>query len=193
MNRPSNRAGFSLVEVLVVIAIIAVLLGLALVALLPGRGAGDRIKCQNNLHQIGIALRLYHDNEKAFPPALSWTAPYYYLSWMGRLLPYMERDRLWQDTEDAYKLRSWPWYNPPHTVLGTNLPNYVCPSDPRSPMVQIYSDSFDPPRFPPFRVAFTSYLGVEGTDLFCATALSLPTAAPIIPVTVHHIPASRPQ
>src|SRR3954451_7970229 len=102
MSLPSRRrTAFTLVELLVVDAIIGVLVALVLPAVQAAREAARRMSCGNNLRQIGLGLQNFESAFKWFPSSLrpthvdanglfaGWSAP-------AQILPYLEQGNLYQ-------------------------------------------------------------------------------------------------
>ncbi|HEV8062680.1 MAG TPA: DUF1559 domain-containing protein [Gemmataceae bacterium] len=167
---PSKRDGFTLIELLVVIAIIAILIGLLLPAVQRVRDAANRVLCQNNLKQMGLALTGYHDVYGSYPPAIAESpvtttrVPMQWASWMARTLRFVEQDNLAATMDAAFASQGTmpnPWFDPPHVGLALPLPLYRCPADSRQYQASVV---FQPDQ-PPVLVAFTGFLGVNGTNL----------------------------
>jgi len=140
---PVNR-GITLVEVLVVIAIIGMLVALLLPAVQRAREAARRVGCQNNLRQLGLALHEYHDAHRKFPPGSinEW-------SWTARLLPRLEQNNLY----GQFDFGTEPFEAPNSDKLAVVLPVLICPSDPYSDEIHV-AESLDGIQF-----AHTNYLG----------------------------------
>ena len=142
----TRRNGFTLIELLVVIAIIGVLIALLLPAVQKLREAANRIKCGNNLHQLGIALHHYHDNQGSFQPAYEKrvspdypSVPSFLFRWspLAKLTPFIEQSNLYYtlDLTIPLYLDTNLTVTPPN-VFGVRqtIKLYQCPSDIQQPI-----------------------------------------------------------
>ena len=125
-----SRRGFTLVELLVVIGIIAVLLAILFPAMMAVREGARKITCRSNLRQIGVALSNYHADHGKFPPFLISRKgnPQRIAdedkgaNWLVALLPYVEQGSLYSE---------WDHHIPANKNPGrsTEIPLFKCPSD----------------------------------------------------------------
>ena len=131
MKRFNKRAGFTLVELLVVIAIIGILVALLLPAVSAAREAARKMSCSNNLKQIGLAMRTYHNTYSSLPPnglyhwnrqsnnGQTWAAGSKQSVWV-KLLPFLEQDPLYSSLNMTISGRKSGNTGPPFCLLYTS-------------------------------------------------------------------------
>jgi prepilin-type N-terminal cleavage/methylation domain-containing protein/prepilin-type processing-associated H-X9-DG protein len=139
----AGAGGFTLVELLVSIAIIGALIALLLPAVQSAREAARRTQCVNNLKQVGLAALNYESSQATLPPAGSFDSPATSLyftfharinlksgtnhSWLTKLLPHLEQQALFAQFD--FKRHVTDNVRAPQTA---QPPGLLCPSDPET-------------------------------------------------------------
>jgi type II secretory pathway pseudopilin PulG len=131
-----RKQAITLVELLVVFAIVGILTSLLLPATQAAREAARRVQCENNLRQTGLALLNFESIYRVFPASGSTkpspgNAAGSYLSWRVFCLPFIERS----NDANSYRLDQNWWHESNLRVGCKTLPTFVCPSTPEQPPV----------------------------------------------------------
>ena len=167
-----TRIGFTLIEVLVVIAIIGVLIALILPAVQAAHEAGRRTECLNHVKQIGLATHNFENSHKLFPPSSdSAIAPgngrAKEFSYLVSILPYTEETALNSQIDPQYY-----WGDAANvTAFSTPVPQFKCPSkDPTEKLLVPVIGTYE------FRDSFLAshYAAVLGAKNNCPGALGDP-------------------
>jgi prepilin-type N-terminal cleavage/methylation domain-containing protein len=163
----SVRRAFTLMELLVVLATIAILIGLLLPAVCKVRHTAAHAKCQNNLKQIGLAIHSYRDSNNTFPPGTvpgTTLPPDQRFSILVVVLPYTESQKMYSQL-----VLTESWDSPANVAVVANSSSqlYQCPD------WTSYRWRPSPTQPEPQRghLAHTNYVGVAGVG---ADAAALP-------------------
>jgi len=154
-SQSRNRRAFTLVELLVVIAMIGILIALLLPAVQAAREAARRMSCSNNLRQIGIAVHNYHDAVGKLPLAKNHNS----FSWASAILPFAEQ----QNLRDMLELNKKMWEEPNMTAGKSKIPMYICPSEPNNPVreISVFDESYNQI---PATLYLNHYGGFQGVE-----------------------------
>ena len=139
MNRSRAFAGFTIIELLVTVAIVGILMGMLIPAVSAVRSESRRSQCMNNLRQLSIASQNFESAQGFIPPAARFGEG---TGWHAYILPYIERQELYEQIMITDPEQNFEWSADGKPVLETILPVFKCPSDPAPPFVESQFSDF---------------------------------------------------
>jgi prepilin-type processing-associated H-X9-DG protein/prepilin-type N-terminal cleavage/methylation domain-containing protein len=152
----SNRA-FTIIEVLVCVAITGSLIGLLIPAIQSARQSARNTACQNKMRQLAIALHAHSDTFGKLPAGTELSSDSRYLSFGVRILPFLEQNNIYEVAQASLRRSSDVFSPTDHPLLQMANPSFTCPQDSRVNETALAVNTGK-------LVGLLSYLGSNGTN-----------------------------